>query len=174
MDPFATLGIAPSFELDLVTVEKTHRELSRALHPDRYLGASPSERRAALERAVAVNEAWRVVRDPIARAEALLRLRGVEVGEDNHPKASPDFLMEMLERREALSDARRSKDLATVRQIAGSIDALSRSTQEELGRGFAGGGDPADLVALAAKLGELRFYRRLLDEVSAIEDELAA
>jgi molecular chaperone HscB len=170
MDPFATLGIAPSFEIDLGTVEKTHRELSRALHPDRYVGASASERRAALERAVAVNEAWRVVRDPIARAEALLRLRGVDVGEGSEPKASPDFLMEMLERREALADARRGKDLGAVREIAGSIEALSRSTQEELSRGFAKG----EAGDLRAKLGELRFYRRLLDEVSAIEDELAA
>jgi molecular chaperone HscB len=170
MDPFATLGIPPSFDIDLGSVEKTHRELSRALHPDRYIGAAPSERRVALERAVAVNEAWRVVRDPIARAEALLRLRGVDVDERTEPQASAEFLMEMLERREELADARRGKDLAAVRRIAGSIEALSKGVTDQLSRGFAGGG-AADL---RGKLGELRFYRRLLDEVSAIEDELAA
>ena len=40
MDPFATLGIARAFDVDLAAVEKMHRELSRALHPDRYVGAS--------------------------------------------------------------------------------------------------------------------------------------
>jgi len=44
------------------------------------------------------------------------------------------------------------------------------ATEAELARGFAGG----DVTALAAKVGELRFYRRFLDEVSAIEEELAA
>ncbi len=172
MDPFATLGIAPSFDIDLSSVEKTHRELSRALHPDRYLGASASERRGALDRAVAVNEAWRVVRDPIRRAEAILRLRGLDTAEGGEPKASPEFLMEMLEQREALSEARRSRDLATVKDMAKEIEARSRAVESELSLGFAGGG--ADLTDLLAKVGELRFYRRFLEEVSAIEDELAA
>jgi molecular chaperone HscB len=173
MDPFAALGIPPTFDIDLGAVEKTHRELSRALHPDRYVGASPSERRAALERAVGVNEAWRVVRDPIRRAEALLVARGVDVSEGNEPKASPEFLMDMLEQREALADARRGKDLASVRAIARSIEGLARSAEGALSRGFGQGG-AGGAEELRAKLGELRFYRRLLDEVSAIEDELAA
>lgn len=170
MDPFETLGLPPTFEIDLAAAEKTHRDLSRALHPDRYLGASPSERRAALERAVAVNEAWRVVRDPIARAEALLKRKGVEVGEGTEPKSSPEFLMEMLERREGLAEARQGKDLGAIRKIASEVEALARATQAELSNGFACG----EAASLRGKLGELRYYRRLLDEVSAIEDELAA
>ncbi len=39
MDPFATLGIEPRFDLDVRAVEARHRELSRTLHPDRYSGA---------------------------------------------------------------------------------------------------------------------------------------
>jgi molecular chaperone HscB len=170
MDPFETLGLPPTFEIDLAAAEKTHRDLSRALHPDRYVRASPSERRAALERAVAVNAAWRVVRDPIARAEALLKLRGVELGEGTEPKSSPEFLMEMMERREALAEARQGKDLGALRKIASDIEVLVRATQAELSKGFAGG----EAAGLRGKLGELRYYRRLLDEVSAIEDELAA
>jgi molecular chaperone HscB len=169
MDPFATLGIAASFDVDLAAVERTHRDLSRALHPDKYVGATSSERRAALERAVAVNEAWRVVRDPIRRAEALLRLRGVETAEQDEPKASPEFLMEMMEQREALSDARRGRDVAAVKAAASDIDARSRGVLAELSAGFAQG----DAAELRVKVGELRFYRRLLEEVSAIEDELA-
>src|SRR5258708_37188915 len=104
MDPFATLGMARGFEIDLGAAERRHRELSRALHPDKFVRAGPSERRAALAKAVEVNEAWRIMRDPIRRAEALLRLGGVEAGEGKEPSPEPDFLMEMLERREALSD----------------------------------------------------------------------
>src|SRR5262245_37126402 len=118
MDPFAILGIPRSFDVDLPALEKTHRELSRTLHPDKYVGAAPSERRIALTRAVEVNEAWRIVRDPIRRAEALFRLGGIEVGEDKEPAAVPELLVEMMELREALSEARAGKDGARVRTLA--------------------------------------------------------
>jgi molecular chaperone HscB len=170
VDPFATLGIDRSFDVDLGVVERTYRELARDHHPDRFIGASPSERRAALDKAVAVNAAWRVVRDPIHRAEALLRLGGVEVGESSGPKPDPTFLMEMLEQREALSDAKRARDLAAVRAMAAAIEARAQEATRSISEGFASG----EGATLVAKVGELRFYRRFLDEVSAIEDELAA
>jgi molecular chaperone HscB len=172
VNPFATLGLAPRFDVDLAAVERTHRELSRALHPDRFVGAGASERRAALTRAVEVNEAWRVVRDPIRRAEALLALAGAPTGEEGTPHAPPDpeFLMEMMEQREALAEAREARDLGRVQVLAGAIEARSRSVLGTLEAGFARG----EAASLAGKLSELRFYRRFLDEVSAIEDELAA
>lgn len=171
MNPFATLGVEARFDLDLTAVEKTHRELSRALHPDRYVSAGASERRDALSRAVEVNEAWRVLRDPIRRGEALLGLRGLVLAEGREPKSDPEFLMEMLELRESLSDAKAARDLSAVHGLAQGIERRSASATAALAEGFA----RQDAVeALAAKLGELRFYRRFLDEVSAIEDELAA
>ncbi len=173
IDPFATLGIARSFDVDLSAVEKTHRELSRALHPDRYTGAGHSERREALGKAVEVNEAWRVVRDPIRRAEALFTLAGVAVGETSEPKPTGAFLMDMLEQREALSDAKVARDASAVRALAGTIEARLHEAEKALGEGFARANvDAAALAPLVGRLGELRFYRRFLDEVSAIEDEM--
>ncbi len=168
MDPFATLGIARTFDVDLAAVEKTHRELSRVLHPDKYVAAPPGERRAALEKAVQVNESWRTVRDPIKRAEALFSLAGIAVGETNEPKASMEFLMEVMERREELADARSAKDAAAVRRLAADIEARAAGVERALGTGFANGGDVNALLPL---LGELRYCRRFLEEVSVIEDE---
>jgi molecular chaperone HscB len=172
MDPFATLGAPRRFDLDLAALDKTHRELSRALHPDRFAAAGASERRASLEKAADVNEAWRIVRDPIRRAEALFRLAGIPVGETNEPAASPAFLMEMMEEREALAEARQKRDLDAVRRLGSGVTARARAAEARLAAGFAAPDpSPATLQPLVAILGELRFYRRLLDEVSAIEDE---
>lgn len=170
VDPFATLGLSRRYEVDLAAVEKTHRELSRALHPDKFVNAGASERRAALSKAVEVNEAWRVVRDPIRRAEALLELAGATVGEERASATDPEFLMEMLEQREALAEAKQAKDLARIHAMAKAIEERSRAVEQALGEGFTRG----EAASLVSKLGELRFYRRFLDEVSAIEDELAA
>jgi molecular chaperone HscB len=172
MDPFATLGVARRFDLDLAALEKTHRELSRALHPDRFAQAGASERRAALEKAANVNEAWRTLREPIARAEALFRVAGIKVGETNEPKASQAFLMDVLEERESLAEARAAGDLERVRALGERMKARADAAEAKLAAGFAASEQaPATLEALLPLLGELRFYTRFLDEVSAIEDE---
>lgn len=172
MDPFSTLGLSRDFDVGLPAVERTHRELSRALHPDRYAGAGASERKAALSKAIEVNESYRIVRDPVRRAEALFELAGVRVGETNEPKASPAFLMDVMEQREALSDAREARDARRVRALAASFEARAKEAEFALAAGFrAADGDRERLAPLVRRLGELRFYRRFLDEVSAIEDD---
>jgi molecular chaperone HscB len=171
MDPFDILGIAPTFDIDLAALEKRYRDLSRVLHPDKHVGASPAERRMALGKAVEVNQAWRVVRDPIQRAEALFRRYGIEVREGAEPKADPEFLMEVLEQREALSDAKAKGDQPAVARFGETIRRRENAVLERLSEGFAKAArGRADISALVPLLGELRYYRRFLDEVSAIED----
>jgi molecular chaperone HscB len=171
MNPFQLLGAEQRFDLDIAALEKTHRELSRALHPDKFATSTASERRAALEKAAAVNEAWRMLRDPIKRAEALFRLHDVAVGEDKEPKASPMFLMEVMEQREELAEARAKKDLAKVGKLGDAMRAKAQATEAKLSGGFAAGADPKTLLPL---LGELRFYKRFIEEVDAIEEEAAS
>jgi molecular chaperone HscB len=168
MNPFALLGVDSRFDLDLSALEKTHRELSRALHPDKFAQANASERRAALEKAAAVNEAWRTLRDPIKRAEALFRMHGIAVGEDNEPKAAPGFLMEVLEMREELAEARGKKDLDEVRKLGEGMKTKLAGAQQKLADGFAAKAEPLSLLPV---LGEMRFYKRFLDEVDAIDEE---
>lgn len=167
-DAFDALGVEPSFALDLPAIERRHRELSRALHPDRHAGAAPAARRAAVERAMQVNEAWRVLRDPVRRAEALCRRLGIAVGEGREPPASPALLMDVLEQREALAEARAARLAPQVERLAESMTARETLVLERLGAAFAAP-DPA---AVLAALGELRYVRRFLDEVGATLDDL--
>ncbi len=173
-DPFQTLGVDARFDLDLGAVEKRHRDLSRALHPDRYADASATERRMSLSRAIEVNEAWRALRDPVRRAEALLTRAGVAFGDAGEPKAPPTLLMEMMEAREELSEAAHAKDAARIAGIASRVRDREAGCVERLGRGFdAAAGDAGRSLALLPTLGELRYLRRLEDEISAIEETLA-
>jgi hypothetical protein len=54
--------------------------------------------------------------------------------------------------------------------MAQTIEARAGAVERQLAEGF-GQGDAAHLIG---RVGELRFFRRFLEEVSAIEDELAA
>jgi len=98
----------------------------------------------------------------------------VAVGEVGEPKASPALLMEMMEVREELSDAKRAKDLGRVARLAEGMRAREAEVVAGLGRSFAAAGaDVEKIKAVLPALGELRYLRRFLDEVSAIEEELA-
>ncbi|HEY1954658.1 MAG TPA: Fe-S protein assembly co-chaperone HscB [Polyangiaceae bacterium] len=166
-DPFTILGLPRRFDVDLRAAEKNHRELSRVLHPDKYAGGSATERREALTKAADVNEAWRILRDPVRRAEALFQLEGIAVGETNEPKPDPELLMEVLEKREALADAKNERDVDKVRALEAEVEAREKKIEETLASAKSFDG------ALVAKLGEMRFYRRFLEEASAVEEELA-
>jgi molecular chaperone HscB len=167
MNPFARLGVQPKFTVDLGELERVHLELSRALHPDRHAQGLPAERRRVLDEAVAVNEAWRVVRDPVRRAEALLALRG-ESCEGPDAKPSPAFLMEMMERREELESAK-AGGAAALERLAASVEGDFERTRSRLGAALDAG--DASFGPAARLLAELRFHRRLLDEIASLEDD---
>jgi molecular chaperone HscB len=170
MDPFATLGLPRRFELDQAELDQRYRELQKALHPDRFTSAPASERRMSLSRAVEVNEAYRVLRDELKRAEALLKLAGGGA----ESAADPEFLMEMMELREALGEAATERDLGRVQALTAQVQARQARAFDALRAAFLEieQADDALRSRLAGRIGELRYYRRFLDHVRDIEEEL--
>jgi len=164
------LGVEPVFGLDLAILEQRHRDLSRALHPDRHAASGAAERRMALGRAIEVNEAYRVLKDPVRRAEALLSLRGVATGEGKEPPASPALLMAVMERREALAEARQTKNEAALTRLIAEVHAEAQRAQAALGTEFAS--TSSNSAEILKRIGELRYYRRFLDEAASIADDL--
>ena len=167
-DPFELLGVERRFTLDRAALEQRHRDLSRTLHPDRYVQAPPGERRMALERAVAVNEAYRALRDPLTRAEALLAAHGLSMSDADRPPQS--LLMEVMELRESLDDARRSPD--KVAALLDQVRARSRSEEATLAAVFDESPSPgADALGRARDaLVRLKYFRRFEEEADAALD----
>lgn len=173
-NPFETLGFSPEFEIDRAELEERYRGLQRALHPDRHRSAGTAERRMALLRAMEVNEAYRVLHDEQARAAALLRLNGID---ESTEQADPAFLMEVMELREALGDARAARDLCAVGQLESQVRGLREQVRERLASGFrllSSESSSVQALELARQLSQMRYYQRFLDEVRMIEDDLSA
>src|SRR5258705_12452735 len=76
-DYFAFLGLPRRLTIDAQDLEKRFRELSRQFHPDYYYNAAPAERLASLERSSYLNDAYRTLKNPVARVEHLLALEGL-------------------------------------------------------------------------------------------------
>jgi molecular chaperone HscB len=172
-DHFAVLGVARRYDLDLNDVETRYKDLSRKVHPDRFTRADSRARRASLQRTVQLNEAWRTLKDPVRRAEALLALAGVPVAKEGDSAVPPALLMEILELREELGQARAAGDHAKVHRMAASMRARVDETMNGIAAGLAVG-TPEGLRDVARLLVALRYDRRFLDEVAAHEEETAA
>lgn len=92
MQYFTAFGLTPSLSLDPEDLERRFYSRSRELHPDRFARASREEQQRALELSSVLNDAYRTLRDPVARAEYVLKQEGVDSKE-----VPPDLLEEMFE-----------------------------------------------------------------------------
>jgi molecular chaperone HscB len=173
-DPFFSLGVSPRFDLDLEELRERHRELSLRAHPDRLKNKGVEERRAALSEAISVNEAYRVLRAPATRAEALLLLRGVNEVREGDLKMPPEFLMEVLELREELREAGRAKEKSRVEALLRKAHEAEAAATEEL-RGLLAperSGDAEAERRAQLALGALRYFQRFRDEAENYLDEI--
>ena len=80
---FAIFSLPPHLVIDTAALEKSFYALSRKLHPDRFASRPPGEQAAALAESSRLNDAYRTLKDPIARTEYLLKLEGVEMEEQS-------------------------------------------------------------------------------------------
>ncbi len=179
-DHFARLGLARTWKIDRDALESNYLERSRLTHPDRFAAADSSTRRAAMEQSAALNEAYRVLRDPVARAEYLVKLGGIDLdSSDPHtgaPHPNQAFLIEMIERRDELDDAS-PEQLAALRErveeeldevFSSAIAALQpRAADEALQPGRADEANAGEIRRAAAALVHRRYLRRFLDELDA-------
>lgn len=99
-DYFEFFGLERKLNLDTAELERRFHRLSRELHPDRHVRSTPAERERALEASAILNDAYRTLRNPVARAEYFLK-RG-----DARPAADPDLLDDVFELNEALEELR--------------------------------------------------------------------
>lgn len=76
-DYFRFMGLPRKLNLDAADLERRFRGLSRQFHPDFFYNATPAERRASLERSSYLNDAYRMLRNPITRLQYLLQIEGL-------------------------------------------------------------------------------------------------
>lgn len=103
---FALLELEPSFNLDEKALQQAYFKQQRATHPDRFVAKPDKERAQAMQQSVDANEAYRLLKSPLSRAQALLKLHNIIVGtEKDSLKPTPTLLMESMQWREDIDEA---------------------------------------------------------------------
>ena len=127
-DYFTFFGLPRKLNIDVAELEREFHRLSRKLHPDLYVSSGGPEADWSLEKSSQLNDAYRTLRDPIARTMYLLKLEGVqleeqskaatdkarETGEAKKQVVPPDLLEEVFELNMQLEELRMGKKMGEV------------------------------------------------------------
>lgn len=162
LNHFELLGVPPTFDLDPATLRQRYLHLSRNVHPDRRCD---EESPVSLQLSARLNEAHRVLADPVLRAEYLLEVVGGHSASAD--KAVPqEVLATTLALREEIADAKLSQDTAGLEACGGRVRRLCENTQAriaELARQLPG--DDELRQQLRATLNAMKYYLKLLAEL---------
>jgi molecular chaperone HscB len=166
---FELFDLPSTFDLDLANLAARYRDLQRRFHPDRFASGTEPERRLSLQLTAQVNAAFQVLKDPIARARYLLGLQGVDTGEDTDTTMGTAFLVEQMELRESLDEAREASDrharLETLRQR---VDQELTARSAQLDSCFLESSEPAYRKARNL-VREMQFLQKLAREIEELE-----
>lgn len=174
-DYFALFGIEPKLRIDPEGLQQRFYELSRKLHPDRFMRKSERERQLSLDASSALNDGYRTLRDPVQRAEYVLKQTGQQAPEQASGNVPPELLEEVFELNMALEemrggDAGARPELEAARAKFGSILEQADREMEELFAAYDAAPESAKLAALRSLLHRRKYITNLVREV---EQELA-
>ena len=187
-DYFSLFGLPRKLWIEMPTLEKKFLELSWKLHPDKFVNASPADQELSLKGSSELNDAYRVLRDPVARVEYLLELEGMRKEGEHKQQAPPELLEEVFELNESLDELREAKasggDLGSLKhrlesaeknfqQKLSEVDAQLQETAQQWDAALDANASDTDRKGILVRLNELlnrRSYIRNL--VTNVQKEL--
>jgi molecular chaperone HscB len=110
MNFFTLFDLPETLDVDKAKLSATYQVLQQLTHPDKFSTGSDQEKRIALQKNSQVNDGYSVLKAPLARAQHLLSLRGVDIKDEQHTMQDTTFLMQQMEWREELEDAQNDED----------------------------------------------------------------
>jgi molecular chaperone HscB len=165
---FELFGLPAAFALDAERLEMAYREIQSRVHPDRFAHAGDAERRASLQWTTRVNEAFRTLRNPVARAKHLLELHGVDVAFETNTAMPPEFLMQQMELRESLEAASAGKDFAALEALKKGLRGQKAALEAEIARAI---DEDRDYPGAAGLVRKLMFLEKLDEEIDLAYEE---
>ena len=134
LDNFALFDLPRKLWIEMSGLEQKFLQLSWKLHPDNFVADSPEVQERSLKRSSEVNDAYRVLRDPVARVEYLLEIEGARKEGEHKQQAPPELLEEVFDLNESLDELREAKESgADLAVLKSRLESAEKSFQEKLG-----------------------------------------
>src|SRR5215470_10013713 len=168
-DHFAVFGLPRKLWLEMSLLEQKFLQLSWKLHPDNFVNASEEERELSLKQSSELNDAYRVLKDSVARVEYLLEIEGERKEGEKKQQAPPELLEEVFELNESLDELREAKaaglELAGMRERLqtaeknfgeklATVDAEMQATAKDWDKALDAGAEEASRKKIMARLNE--------------------
>ena len=164
---FELFGVPLQFSQDRAVLDARWKDLQREAHPDRFAGQVAALQRQAMQWSVRINEAYQRLKDPLKRAAYLCELGGAAINAENNTAMPPEFLMQQIEWRESLDEARTAQD---VDALNGELIAVRRDLLGQLEQAL---DVQRDLVRAVALVRSLMFIGRFSADIDKRCDQLA-
>lgn len=165
-DDFALFGLPPRFAQEPQAIDQCWKELQRQVHPDKFAAEGATAQRLAMQWSVRINEAYRRLKDPLARAAYLCELGGAALNAHSNTAMPAEFLMQQMQWREALDDADGVQALEALRDnVRQTQRALLDRCADHLDVG-------RDFAAAALDVRSLMFIDKFLRDLDARFEQL--
>lgn len=161
---FELFSLPAHYQLDNALLDHHYRALLAQFHPDKFSHLSETERRASLQSAARINEAYQTLRSTTRRAFYLLSLHGLNPPEETSPALPADFLMQQMEWREAIGDAQQTGDAHLLVELETRLQHEMRELEAHLAakidieQNYAGAAEGAH---------KLRFLEKFAEEIAS-------
>ncbi len=162
VDFFTLFEIPHAFRLNLSELDSRYRDVQAQVHPDRFANGTDVERRLSMQWATRANEAYLTLKKPLERAKYLLELAGHDLQAENNTAMPVDFLMEQMEWREAVMDARHGGDHHELEHLHNRLRSDINHRYDALGELLDG---TKDYVTATDQTRRLMFLEKLLYEI---------
>jgi molecular chaperone HscB len=106
---FDFFGLPHKLNLDSKDLESRFYALSKQWHPDRFARGTADQRRISEDATATLNDGYRTLKEPIARAEYLLKEHGFNSSEQKSSNIPPELLEEVFELNMALEEIETSR-----------------------------------------------------------------
>ena len=168
-NPFALFDLPVAFQVDSALLNERYLALQKSLHPDNFSAASAQEQRLAIQKSAEINDALRILKDPITRADSII---AINTGKTENPEEKSnkdiDFLMQQMEWRETLENIENRQDTDELTAFAKEINQIRHAILSELSTTL----DAQQWDIARAITDKLRFIKKLQAEIERVEETL--
>ena len=161
---FDLFQLPQRFAIDTAALDKAYHEVQNRVHPDKFAHASDAEKRVAMQWATRANEAYQTLKSPFKRAAYLCELNGIDLQVESNTAMPTGFLMQQMEWRETLDDAKAAKDAEALEELEAELRTARKTEVVQIGELL----DANDFAQAAQHVRQLMFLERFGDEIAHV------